>query len=114
MRLANESVVTELKNGTLIQGTITGVDVAMNMHMKNARMTVKARNPVNVDNITIRGSTIRHVVISDSVPLDTYLIDDTKKQKPPREKIVGPPRGGGGGVGRGGRGGGRGGRGSGH
>ncbi|EZG65036.1 small nuclear ribonucleoprotein Sm D1 [Gregarina niphandrodes] len=82
MRLANESVVVELKNGTMIQGTIVGVDVAMNMHLKNAKMTVKARNPINVDNITIRGATIRLVLISDSIPLDTYLIDDgTSKVK---------------------------------
>ena len=85
MRLANETVVIELKNGTVVQGTIVGVDIAMNTHLKSVKMTVKGRNPVNVDHLTIRGATIRHYVLSDSLPLDTLLIDDTVRDKPARE-----------------------------
>lgn len=111
MRLANETLVLELKNGTVVHGTIVGVDVAMNTHMKNVKVTVKHSNPVSMDHLTIRGSNIRYFILPDSLPLDTLLIDDTPIQRPPRETGLRPlargrgrgarggPRGGGGGRG---------------
>ena len=75
-KLANESVVVELKNGSVIQGTTTGVDMAMNIHLKNVKVTVKGRNPVTMDHITIRGNTVRYVILPDSLPLETLLMDD--------------------------------------
>lgn len=82
MKLANETVMIELKNGTVIQGTVTGVDIAMNTHLKNVKLTVKKRNPVSMDHLTIRGNTIRYFILPDSLPLDTLLIDDTPRVKP--------------------------------
>ena len=101
MRLANETLVLELKNGTVVHGTIVGVDVAMNTHMKNVKVTVKHSNPVSMDHLTIRGSNIRYFILPDSLPLDTLLIDDTPIQRPPRETGLRPLARG---RGRGGRG----------
>lgn len=95
MKLANETVIIELKNGTVVQGTVTGVDIAMNTHMKSVKLTVKKRNPVSMDHLTIRGNTIRYFILPDSLPLDTLLIDDTPKNVPKEG------RGGGGMMGRG-------------
>lgn len=107
MRLANETLVIELKNGTIIHGTIVGVDISMNTHMKNVKMTLKHGNPTSLDHLTIRGNNIRYFILPDSLPLDTLLIDDTPLQRPARE--AGRPiqriRGRGRGVGGGGRGG---------
>ena len=144
MKLSNETVTVELKNGTIIQGTIAGafsslpcawvgclvyaaythtthslpllsqhagVDVCMNTHLRNVKMTVKSRNPVNLETLTVRGNNIRYVILPDSLNLDTHLIDDTPKQRPGKESTGGRGRGRGrrGGRGRGrGRGGGRG------
>jgi small nuclear ribonucleoprotein (snRNP)-like protein len=95
MKLNKETVDIELKNGTVVHGTVAGVDMNMNTHMKAVKMTVKGKSAQTLESLTIRGSNIRYVILPDSLNLDTLLIDDTPKQ--------GPGRGGGrvGGRGRG-------------
>ncbi|KAJ8703764.1 hypothetical protein PYW07_013058 [Mythimna separata] len=113
MKLSHETVTIELKNGSVVHGTITGVDVAMNTHLKAVKVTLKNREELQLETLSIRGNNIRYYLLPDSLPLETLLIDDTPKGRGKRE---GFPRGGGGarggrGRGRGGRGGPRGGRG---
>ncbi|KAK5045865.1 mRNA splicing protein smd1 [Exophiala bonariae] len=114
MKCANESVTIELKNGTIVSGTITSVSPQMNTALRAVKMTIKNRlNPltpgetIQLDTINIRGSTIRYFILPDSLPLDTLLIDDQPK---PKNKARKEQEGGGTGGrgGRGGRGGGRG------
>lgn len=113
MKLSHETVTMELKNGTQIHGTITGVDVAMNTHLKAVKLTPKNRNPVNLDSLTVRGNNVRYFILPDSLPLETLLIDDTPKAKAKKKDSArGANRGRGRGRGRGGpRGRGRAGRG---
>ena len=63
MKLSHETVTLELKNGTQVHGTITGTDVAMNTHLKSVKMTIKNRDPVNLETLSVRGNNIRYVVI---------------------------------------------------
>ncbi len=50
--------------------------MSMNTHMKSVKVTMKGRNPVHMDHLTIRGNTIRYVILPDHLPLDTLLVDD--------------------------------------
>ena len=85
-----------------------GVDVSMNTYLRNVKATIKGKNPVNHDFLSIRGNNIRYYILPDSLNLDTLLVDDTPKHALSRiqPKSTGRPGRGGG---RGGRGGGRGG-----
>lgn len=74
----------------------------MNTSLRNVKMTPRGQDPVQLDAMNIRGSTIRYYILPDSLPLDTLLIDDAPKPKNKARKEV-ADRGG-----RGGRGGGRG------
>ncbi|KAJ2157676.1 Small nuclear ribonucleoprotein Sm D1 [Coemansia sp. RSA 552] len=112
IKLKNETVTVELKNGTQVQGTITAVDMNMNTHLKKVKMTVKNRDPASLDTLSLRGNNIRFYILPDSLPLDTLLIDDTPKPKTrKREAPAGPSTAARGGRGRGRGRGGRGGRG---
>ncbi|KAL8860593.1 MAG: hypothetical protein Q9178_002946 [Gyalolechia marmorata] len=114
MKCANETVTIELKNGTILHGTITSVSPQMNTALKAVKMTPKGRDPIALDTINLRGSTIRYYILPDSLPLDTLLIDDAPKpkNKARKEQADRGARGGRGGRGRGRGGGGfRGGRG---
>ena len=53
----------------------------MNTHLKTVKMTMRNRDPVTLDSLSIRGNTIRYFVLPDSLPLDTLLVDDAPKPK---------------------------------
>lgn len=109
MKLSHETVTIELKNGSVVHGTITGVDVAMNTHLKAVKITLKNRDPVQFETLSIRGNNIRYYILPDSLPLETLLIDDAPKGRGKRDGFQRGGPGGRGGRGRGRGGGGRGG-----
>merc|ERR1711991_709369 len=58
-----------------------------------------------LDNMSVRGNTIRFFILPDSLNLDQLLIDDSPKNQPPRNNNSNSGRGGRGNrrMGRGGR-----------
>lgn len=70
MKLKNETVTIELKNGTIVVGSVNGVDIKMNTFLQNVRMTIKGtmlmildKNPIQLDQLTVRGSSVRYVIL---------------------------------------------------
>ncbi len=41
-----------------VSGTVTGVDHAMNTHMKNVKFTAKGKSPVSLEHLSVRGSMV--------------------------------------------------------
>ncbi|EFA86613.1 LSM domain-containing protein [Heterostelium album PN500] len=107
MKLHNETVTIELKNGTIIHGTISGVDVSMNTHLKTVKLTLKGKNPINLDSLSIRGNNIRYFILPESLNLGTLLVDDAPK-KPKKKAPTDKPAASSSSSSRGGGGGGRG------
>lgn len=90
MKLSGETLSVELKNGTVVQGTVIGSDVAMNTHLKTVKMALKGKNPVSMDALSIRGNTIRYVMCVASPLLQTALAD---LQRPLPSLVCGRARG---------------------
>ena len=86
MKLNNESVTIELKNGTVVHGTVTGVDIQMNTHLKTVKMTVRGRPALTLDTLSIRGNNIRYWILPDALPLDMLLVDNAPKPKGKRKE----------------------------
>ena len=88
----------ELKNGSVVQGTVVGVDGAMNTHLKNVKLVPKGRPSQSLESLSLRGAQVRCVILPDSLNLDTLLVDlDAPRTRPAKG---GPGGGGGGGGGK--------------
>merc|ERR1711907_871481 len=90
MKMNNNTVTIELKNGSSVQGTIHGADMMMNIHMTNVTLkTKKLRDgdSVKLEKFTVRGNTIRYVIL----PADVNLAQKSMKPKwKPREDDITP------------------------
>ena len=46
MKLKNETVTIELKNGTIVVGSVNGVDIKMNTFLQNVKITIKGTHHI--------------------------------------------------------------------
>ena len=79
-KLVRENVQIELKDNTIIEGTVVGVDSAMNTHVRLVKVQLPAQPKERLENMTIRGASIRYVILPDSINLGTLLVDDRPKK----------------------------------
>ena len=80
MKLAGETVTIELKNGSVVIGTITSVDMSMNTHLKAVKLSQKGKETQNLDHLTIRGANIRYYLLPESLPLETHLASEDRNK----------------------------------
>lgn len=66
----------------------------MNTHLKAVKLTVKGREAVALDHLTIRGNNIRYFLLPESLPLETLLVDDAPKVRNKKQARAGAERGG--------------------
>ena len=76
MKLSHKIITMELRNGTQVHRTITGVEVSINTHLKSVKMILKKKDSVQLDILSIHGKNVRYFILPDNLPLDTLLIDD--------------------------------------
>jgi len=61
---------------------VTGVDISMNTHLKTVKLTLKGKNPVTLDHLSVRGNNIRYYILPDSLNLETLLVEEAPRVKP--------------------------------
>merc|ERR1739848_970707 len=82
MKMNNNTVTIELKNGSSVQGTIQGADMMMNIHMVNVTLKTKRLrdgDSIKLEKFTVRGNTIRYVILPADVNL-AQKIDETEME----------------------------------
>ena len=72
--------------------------MSMNTHLKAVKLTVKGREAVALDHLTIRGNNIRYFLLPESLPLETLLVDDAPKVRNKKQVRGGDHQRGGGGM----------------
>ncbi|SCU78796.1 LANO_0A04038g1_1 [Lachancea nothofagi CBS 11611] len=96
MKLRNEQVTVELKNGTTVWGTLQTVSPQMNATLTDVKLSLPNKSgngavagiflsggqhnneqkTTSLQYINIRGSTIRQIILPDSLNLDSLLVDE--------------------------------------
>ena len=59
----------------------------MNTHLTAVKLSLKGHNPVSLDYLSVRGNTIRYVILPDSLNVDSLLLD-VAKTIAPKEKAA--------------------------
>ena len=62
--------------------------MSMNTHLKSVKMTIKGKDPIALDSLSLRGNNIRYYILPENLPLDTLLVDDTPKAKAKKKEGV--------------------------
>jgi small nuclear ribonucleoprotein D1 len=60
----------------------------MNTFLQNVKITIKGitflnldKNPLHLDQLTVRGSSIRYVILPETLQLDSLLVEEEQKVK---------------------------------
>jgi small nuclear ribonucleoprotein D1 len=74
-KILNETITVELKNETLIYGTLIKFDKSMNLYLKNVKKSFPNQKSIFFASVSIRGSIVRYIIIPDWINLDLILLE---------------------------------------
>ena len=80
-KIFNENITVELKNGTIIHGVLIKSDKFMNLYLKKVKKTNFLAFDLNLENISIRGNTIRYIILPIWINFDSLLYLNHKTNK---------------------------------
>ena len=66
-------------------GTISATDMSMSTYLKTVKMTLENKVLVPLESRHIHKNNIRYFILPESLPLDTWLVDDRPKSKAQKE-----------------------------
>ena len=69
-KILNETITVELKNETLIYGTLTKFDKSMNLYLKKVKKSFPNQKSIYFESVSIRGSIVRYIIIPNWINLD--------------------------------------------
>ncbi|KAF2886143.1 hypothetical protein ILUMI_20030 [Ignelater luminosus] len=85
-------VTIELKNGLVVQGTVTDVERTMNVYLKEVRVIFRDHKQTYFPVITVRGNNIAYIVPPDTFNAEAAL-KKFKPEKPDQKTKASPGRG---------------------
>uniref|UniRef100_A0A7N4PMY0 Uncharacterized protein n=1 Tax=Sarcophilus harrisii TaxID=9305 RepID=A0A7N4PMY0_SARHA len=78
-----ETVTTDVENGTQVHGTTTVVDFSMKS-LKAVKMTLNRK----LETLSIQGNNIGYFILSDNLLLDTLLVGVERKMRSKKRQPV--------------------------
>ena len=75
LKLVDEAVEIELKNGTMIGGILNIVDPrTKTFKLSQVKMVLKERGLIHLESIIVRGQYIFYISLPENLPLDRLLV----------------------------------------
>ena len=89
--LQGDTVTIELKNGSVVTGTLANVDVNMTAHLTGAKVVPVKGEPEQHDELTVRGMNVRMFLLGDSSDIDVLLrkAESNEKRTQQKQKTAG-------------------------
>lgn len=71
--LVGDTITIELKNSSVVTGTLASVDQTMTCHLSGAKVVPFRGEPELHDELTVRGMNIRMFLLNETTDIDTLL-----------------------------------------
>jgi small nuclear ribonucleoprotein D1 len=84
-KLKGEVVRIETKEKSTIEGKIDCVEKTMNIRMTKAKIH-RGKDILEVPSHTVRGTSIRYIILPDELSLDPLLVDDRNRVRDGKRK----------------------------
>lgn len=84
--LVGDTVTIELKNSSVVTGTLASIDQTMTAHLTGAKVVPSRGEPELHDELTVRGMNVRLFLLSDSTDVDVLLKKAEANEKKSHER----------------------------